>query len=65
MTTTHTVKHYKVKPDGTLRFVGNETVEVEEHHAPPQGWHTIDSETMLKIGDIAYNGKINPDDRES
>ena len=26
------VRHYKVNPDGTLRFVGIEHVEVEEHH---------------------------------
>ena len=65
MTTTHTVKHYKVKPDGTLRFVGNETVEVEEHHTPAALWHTIDNETMLKISDIAHNCRTNPDDRES
>ena len=33
-----TVRHYKVRKDGTLRFVGNEKVEVEEYH-----WGHIDS----------------------
>ena len=27
-----TIKHYKKQKDGTLRFVGNEKREVEEHH---------------------------------
>ena len=26
------VKHYKIRKDGSLRFVGIEHVEVEEHH---------------------------------
>ena len=58
------ITHYKINPDGTLRFVGNETVEVEEHHGTPAGWHTIDAETMQKIGEIAYNGCIAPDEDE-
>ena len=32
MTKISTVRHYKIRKDGTLRFVGNEHVEVEEHH---------------------------------
>ena len=32
MKTISKVKHYKVNPDGTLRLVGIEHVEVEEHH---------------------------------
>ena len=33
-----TIKHYKKQKDGTLRFVGIEKREVEEHH-----WGHIDS----------------------
>lgn len=33
-----TVRHYKRTKNGTLRFVGTEHVEVEEHH-----WGHIDS----------------------
>ena len=32
------VKHYKIRKDGSLRFVGIEHVEVEEHH-----WGHVDS----------------------
>ena len=59
------VKHYKVQKDGSLKFVGIETAEVEEHRASPTHGYILDNETMLKIGDIAYNGRINPDDREA
>ena len=65
MKATHIIKHYKVNPDGTLRFVGNETTEVEERPARPTRGYILDNETMQKISDIAYNGRINPDDRES
>ena len=33
-----TVKHYKIRKDGTLKLVGLEHVEVEEHH-----WGNIES----------------------
>ena len=59
------VKHYKVRKDGSLKLVGIETAEVEERPASPTRGPVIDNETMLKIGDIAYNGRINPDDREA
>ena len=65
MKATHIIKHYKANPDGTLRFVGNETTEVEDRPASPRHSPVIDNETMQKISDIAYNGRINPDDRES
>ena len=65
MKATHIIKHYKVNPDGTLRFVGNETTKVEERPARPTRGYILDNETMQKISDIAYNGRINPDDRES
>ena len=64
MKATHIIKHYKVNPDGTLRFVGNETTEVEEHPERSTRGPVIDNETMQKISDIAYNGRINPDDGE-
>ena len=32
MTKISTVRHYKIRKNGTLRFVGIEHVEVEEHH---------------------------------
>ena len=62
---TSIVKHYKIQKDGSLKFIGSETTEVEEHPASPTRGPVIDNETMLKISDIAYNGRINPDDRES
>lgn len=62
---TSIVKHYRIQKDGSLKFIGNETTEVEEHPARPTRGLVIDNETMQKISDIAYNGRINPDDRES
>ena len=62
---TSIVKHYRKNADGSLKFVGNETVEVEDLRDRPRPGHVIDAETMQKIGDIAYNGRINPDDVES
>lgn len=59
------VKHYRKNADGSLKFVGNETVEVEDLRDRPRPGRVIDAETMQKIGDIAYNGRINPDDFES
>ena len=38
MTKISTVRHYKIRKDGTLRLVDIEHVEVEEHH-----WGHIDS----------------------
>ena len=32
MTKISTVRHYKIRKDGTLRFVGIEKYEVEENH---------------------------------
>ena len=32
MTKISTIRHYKIRKDGTLRFVGIETREVEETH---------------------------------
>ena len=61
---TSIVKHYRIQKDGSLKFIGNETTEVEDHPARPTRGPVIDNETMQKIGDIAYNGRINPDDRE-
>ena len=61
---TSIVKHYRKNADGSLKFVGNETVEVEDLRNKPSPGHVIDAETMRKIGDIAYEGRINPDDRE-
>ena len=34
----NTVKHYKIRKNGSLKFVGNEHVEVAEHH-----WGHIES----------------------
>ena len=62
---TSIVKHYKIQKDGSLKFIGNETTKIEELPARPTRGTVIDNETMLKIGDIAYNGRINPDDMES
>ena len=62
---TSIVKHYRIQKDGSLKFIGNETTEVEEHPARPTRGSVIDSETMLKIGELAYSGRINPDDREA
>ena len=61
---TSIVKHYRIQKDGSLKFIGYETTEVEEHPARPTRGPVIDNETMQKISDIAYNGRINPDDRE-
>ena len=61
---TSIVKHYKIQKDGSLKFVGNETTEVEDYPESPTRGPVIDNETMQKISDIAYNGRINPDDRE-
>ena len=58
------VKHYKLNTDGSLRFVGNETYEIKKRPRQPYNPHFIDAETMRKIGEIAYEGRINPDDRE-
>ena len=62
---TSIVKHYRIQKDGSRKFIGNETTKVEERPARPTRGPVIDNETMLKIGDIAYNGRINPDDWES
>ena len=62
---TSIVKHYRIQKDGSLKFIGNETAKIEELPARPTRGPVIDNETMLKIGDIAYNGRINPDDREA
>ena len=62
---TSIVKHYRIQKDGSLKFIGTETTKIEERPASPTRGPVIDNETMLKIGDIAYNGRINPDDRES
>ena len=62
---TSIVKHYRIQKDGSLKFIGYETTKVEEHPARPTRGPVIDNETMQKIGDIAYNGRINPDDWES
>lgn len=61
---TSIVKHYKIQKDGSLKFVGIERTRVEERPARPTRGPVIDSETMRKLGDIAYNGQVNPDDRE-
>ena len=61
---TSIVKHYRIQKDGSLKFIGNETTKVEDHPARPMRGPVIDNETMQKIGDIAYDGRINPDDRE-
>lgn len=61
---TSIVKHYRIQKDGSLKFVGFETTKVEERPARPTSAYVIDNETMRKIGDIAYDGRINPDDRE-
>ena len=61
---TSIVKHYRIQKDGSLKFIGNETTEIEERPASPARGPVIDNETMRKIGDIAYDGRINPDDRE-
>ena len=62
---TSIVKHYRKNADGSLKFVGKETVEVEDPRTKPRFGHVIDNETMQKIGDIAYEGQVNPDDVES
>ena len=61
---TSIVKHFKIQKDGSLKFVGTETVRVEERPARPTRGPVIDNETMRKLGDIAYSGQVNPDDRE-
>ena len=62
---TSIVKHYRIRKDGSLEFIGNETTKVEDRPASPRRGYILDNETMLKIGDIAYNGRINPDDMET
>ena len=62
---TSIVKHYKIQKDGSLKFIGNEKTKVEERPERPTRGPVIDNETMQKISDIAYEGRINPDDRES
>ena len=62
---TSIVKHYKIQKDGSLKLVGTERTRVEEHPARPTRGPVIDNETMQKISDIAYEGRINPDDREA
>ena len=62
---TSIVKHYRKNADGSLKFVGNETVEVEDLRDRPRPGHVIDAEAMQKICDIAYNGRINADDMET
>ena len=62
---TSIVKHYRIQKDGSLKFIGNETTEAEEHPERSTRGPVIDNETMQKISDIAYNGRINPDDREN
>ena len=61
---TSIVRHFKVQKDGSLKLVGNETVKIEEGKKKLTLFHTIDNMTMQKLGDIAYNGMINPDDLE-
>ena len=61
---TSIVKHYRIQKDGSLKFIGTETTHVEERPARPTHGPVIDNETMRKIGEIAYDGSINPDDRE-
>ena len=61
---TSIVKHYKIQKDGSLKFIGNETTEVKEHPERSTRGYILDNETMQKISDIAYEGRINPDDRE-
>ena len=61
---TSIVKHYRIQKDGSLKFIGTETTHVEERPASPTRGPVIDNETMQKLGDIAYNGMINPDDLE-
>ena len=58
------VRHFKIQKDGSLKLVGNKTVKIEEGKKKLTLFHTIDNETMQKLGDIAYNGMINPDDQE-
>ena len=62
---TSIVKHYQIQKDGSLKFIGNEKTKVEERPATPTRGYILDNETMQKISDIAYEGSINPDDRES
>ena len=62
---TSIVKHYRIQKDGSLKFIGNEKTQVEDRPASPRRSPVIDNETMQKIGDIAYNGRINPDDMET
>ena len=62
---TSIVKHYRIQKDGSVKFIGNETTKVEERPASPTRGCILDNETMQKISDIAYNGRINPDDREA
>lgn len=38
MTVINKVRHYKINPDGSLRFVGIERVEAEEFH-----WNHLES----------------------
>ena len=62
---TSIVKHYKIQKDGSLKLVGTERTRVEERPSRPTRGPVIDNETMQKIGNIAYSGSINPDDREA
>ena len=62
---TSIVKHYRIQKDGSLKFIGTETTHVEECPARPTHGPVIDNETMQKLGDIAYDGRINPDDWEA
>ena len=47
-----TVKHYKIRKDGTLRFVGLEHIEVEEQH-----WGHISSLDIRDAADIARRAR--------
>ena len=61
---TSIVKHYRIQKDGSLKFIGTETTHAEERKGPPVRGKSIDAETARMIGEIAYDGSINPDDRE-
>ena len=62
---TSIVKLYRIQKDGSLKFIGIETTKVEERPARPTRGYILDNETMQKISDIAYNGRINADDMET
>ena len=91
-----TVKHYKVNPNGSLRFVGTENIRIPAEgparpveigrrrengrltvtFAAPKAergrpvdpakvnylGRFIDPNTARRIGEIAYDGRVNPDD---